>query len=171
MNSSTNESNAMNHPIVSRDLWLAERKKLLAHEKELTHLRDQIARERRAHLLADFVDFRPDRRAEPAEHAAALEFLQRRFEHAGSEAAPSRMRDADLGPVGIGAPGIGVVHHVDGEPQHPALDGVEESELGGSDGHRGVYSIWDMASSARPAACAPVSASPVSPGARSCRQR
>jgi len=48
MNSSTNESNAMNHPIVSRDLWLAERKKLLAHEKELTHLRDQIARERRA---------------------------------------------------------------------------------------------------------------------------
>ena len=34
--------------IVSRDEWIAERKKLLAREKELTHLRDQIARERRA---------------------------------------------------------------------------------------------------------------------------
>ena len=30
------------------DRWIAERKALLAHEKELTHLRDQIARERRA---------------------------------------------------------------------------------------------------------------------------
>ena len=38
----------MNHPVVSRDRWIAERKALLAHEKELTHLRDQIARERRA---------------------------------------------------------------------------------------------------------------------------
>jgi predicted dithiol-disulfide oxidoreductase (DUF899 family) len=33
---------------VSRDRWAAERKALLAHEKELTHLRDRIARERRA---------------------------------------------------------------------------------------------------------------------------
>jgi predicted dithiol-disulfide oxidoreductase (DUF899 family) len=39
---------AVDHPIVSRDQWLAERKKLLAHEKELTRLGDQIARERRA---------------------------------------------------------------------------------------------------------------------------
>jgi predicted dithiol-disulfide oxidoreductase (DUF899 family) len=38
----------VNHPAVSRDRWIAERKKLLAREKELTHLRDQIARERRA---------------------------------------------------------------------------------------------------------------------------
>jgi predicted dithiol-disulfide oxidoreductase (DUF899 family) len=30
------------------DQWLAERKKLLAREKELTHLRDQVASERRA---------------------------------------------------------------------------------------------------------------------------
>ena len=38
----------MNHPIVSSDRWLAERKALLAREKELTHLKDQVARERRA---------------------------------------------------------------------------------------------------------------------------
>jgi predicted dithiol-disulfide oxidoreductase (DUF899 family) len=38
----------MNHPVVSGEQWLAERKKLLAREKELTRLRDQIARERRA---------------------------------------------------------------------------------------------------------------------------
>ena len=37
-----------NHPVVSRDRWLAERKTLLARERELTHPRDQIARERRA---------------------------------------------------------------------------------------------------------------------------
>jgi predicted dithiol-disulfide oxidoreductase (DUF899 family) len=37
----------MDHPVVSRDQWIAERKKLLAREKELTRLRDQVARERR----------------------------------------------------------------------------------------------------------------------------
>jgi predicted dithiol-disulfide oxidoreductase (DUF899 family) len=36
------------HRIVSRDAWIAERKTLLAHEKELTRLRDEIAGERRA---------------------------------------------------------------------------------------------------------------------------
>jgi len=36
-----------NRPVVSREQWLAERRKLLAREKELTHLRDQIALERR----------------------------------------------------------------------------------------------------------------------------
>lgn len=36
------------HAVVSRDRWIAERKALLAHEKELTRLRDRIARERRA---------------------------------------------------------------------------------------------------------------------------
>ncbi len=36
------------HRVVSQDVWLAERRALLAHEKELTHLRDQIASERRA---------------------------------------------------------------------------------------------------------------------------
>jgi predicted dithiol-disulfide oxidoreductase (DUF899 family) len=41
-------ANTVNHPVVSRDRWIAERKALLAHERELTHLRDQIARERRA---------------------------------------------------------------------------------------------------------------------------
>ena len=42
------EVNTVNHPVVSRDRWIAERKALLAREKELTRLRDQIARERRA---------------------------------------------------------------------------------------------------------------------------
>jgi predicted dithiol-disulfide oxidoreductase (DUF899 family) len=37
-----------NHPVVSRDRWIADRKALLAREKELTRLHDQIARERRA---------------------------------------------------------------------------------------------------------------------------
>jgi predicted dithiol-disulfide oxidoreductase (DUF899 family) len=37
-----------NHRVVSSDEWLAERKALLSREKELTRLRDQIARERRA---------------------------------------------------------------------------------------------------------------------------
>ena len=36
------------HRIVSHQQWLAERKALLEREKELTRLRDQIARERRA---------------------------------------------------------------------------------------------------------------------------
>jgi predicted dithiol-disulfide oxidoreductase (DUF899 family) len=36
------------HPVVSRQHWLAARTRLLAREKELTRLSDQIARERRA---------------------------------------------------------------------------------------------------------------------------
>jgi predicted dithiol-disulfide oxidoreductase (DUF899 family) len=36
------------HRVVTPNDWIAERKTLLAREKELTHLRDQIARERRA---------------------------------------------------------------------------------------------------------------------------
>ena len=39
---------AENHRVASRDEWIAERKTLLAREKELTRLRDQLARERRA---------------------------------------------------------------------------------------------------------------------------
>lgn len=42
------EESTENHRVVSREDWLAERKTLLAHEKELTRLRDQMARERRA---------------------------------------------------------------------------------------------------------------------------
>ena len=37
-----------NHPVVSHEQWVTERRKLLAREKELTRLRDQVARERRA---------------------------------------------------------------------------------------------------------------------------
>jgi predicted dithiol-disulfide oxidoreductase (DUF899 family) len=44
----TSPESTDNHRVVSRDQWIAERKRLLAREKQLTHLRDQIARERRA---------------------------------------------------------------------------------------------------------------------------
>lgn len=40
--------NTPHHPVVSADQWLAQRKALLAREKELTHLKDEVARERRA---------------------------------------------------------------------------------------------------------------------------
>ena len=38
---------AANPKIVSREQWLEARKALLKHEKELTHLRDRLAAERR----------------------------------------------------------------------------------------------------------------------------
>ena len=37
----------MNHPVVSRDEWLAARKQLLLKEKEFTRLRDQLSAQRR----------------------------------------------------------------------------------------------------------------------------
>lgn len=48
MSTATEKTSIENHAVVSKDRWIAERKTLLAREKELTHLRDQIARERRA---------------------------------------------------------------------------------------------------------------------------
>jgi predicted dithiol-disulfide oxidoreductase (DUF899 family) len=48
MSTATADINTVNHAVVSKDRWIAERKALLARERELTHLRDQIARERRA---------------------------------------------------------------------------------------------------------------------------
>jgi len=48
MNTRTAERSSAKHPIASSEQWLAARRTLLAHEKELTHLRDQVARERRA---------------------------------------------------------------------------------------------------------------------------
>jgi len=48
MNTATSASNIVNHAVVSKERWLAERKALLAHEKELTQLRDRVASERRA---------------------------------------------------------------------------------------------------------------------------
>jgi predicted dithiol-disulfide oxidoreductase (DUF899 family) len=48
MSTDITEVSTANHPVVSRDQWVAARKTLLAREKELTRLRDQIARERRA---------------------------------------------------------------------------------------------------------------------------
>ncbi|TDR39474.1 putative dithiol-disulfide oxidoreductase (DUF899 family) [Tahibacter aquaticus] len=48
MNTAIAAIDAADHPIVSREQWLAARLTLLAREKELTRLQDQIARERRA---------------------------------------------------------------------------------------------------------------------------
>ncbi len=48
MNTDTIESNRLDHPVASRDDWLTRRHALLAREKALTHLHDEIARERRA---------------------------------------------------------------------------------------------------------------------------
>jgi predicted dithiol-disulfide oxidoreductase (DUF899 family) len=54
------------HPVVTRQQWLAERKKLLLREKELTHLGDQVAAERRAlpwvRLEKDYLFDTPDGR-------------------------------------------------------------------------------------------------------------
>ncbi|MEG3791547.1 thioredoxin family protein [Lysobacter sp. CCNWLW3] len=48
MNAALAETHLVDHPVVTREHWLAARKTLLAHEKELTRLQDRIARERRA---------------------------------------------------------------------------------------------------------------------------
>jgi predicted dithiol-disulfide oxidoreductase (DUF899 family) len=57
--------------IVSRDQWLAERKELLAREKELTRLGDEIARKRRAlpwvRLEKDYVFEAPEGRVRLAD--------------------------------------------------------------------------------------------------------
>ncbi len=47
MNTATIATNGLDHPVASREAWLARRLALLAREKQLTHLSDQIARERR----------------------------------------------------------------------------------------------------------------------------
>jgi len=44
----TTQAGTTDHPVVSDDHWAQARMKLLAREKELTRLRDEIARERRA---------------------------------------------------------------------------------------------------------------------------
>ncbi len=48
MNADVAERGTRHHPVATRDTWIVEREKLLAREKELTRLRDLIARERRA---------------------------------------------------------------------------------------------------------------------------
>jgi predicted dithiol-disulfide oxidoreductase (DUF899 family) len=66
MNDTTGRSRESNenHRIVSRDAWVAERKTLLAREKELTRLRDQIAADRRAlpwvHIAKNYVFETPE---------------------------------------------------------------------------------------------------------------
>jgi predicted dithiol-disulfide oxidoreductase (DUF899 family) len=48
MNTNIAEPSIASHPVVSRDRWLAERRMLLAREKALTRLSDELARDRRA---------------------------------------------------------------------------------------------------------------------------
>ncbi|MBK8960391.1 MAG: DUF899 domain-containing protein [Proteobacteria bacterium] len=48
MTSSNASATIENHAVVTPDQWLAERRKLLAREKELTRLRDEVAAQRRA---------------------------------------------------------------------------------------------------------------------------
>jgi predicted dithiol-disulfide oxidoreductase (DUF899 family) len=48
MNTAAVAANTANHPVVSLDDWTTQRRQLLAREKELTRLGDQIAQERRA---------------------------------------------------------------------------------------------------------------------------
>src|SRR3546814_1771794 len=69
--------------VVSRDEWLAERKALLAQEKERTHLRDRIAGERRAlpwvRIDKDYVFDAPEgrRSLRSEEHTTELQSLRR----------------------------------------------------------------------------------------------
>ena len=48
MNTTVTETNTAHHAVVTGERWLAERKTLLAREKELMRLHDEVARERRA---------------------------------------------------------------------------------------------------------------------------
>lgn len=48
MNARLPDPQVFNHPVVPADQWLAERQTLLAREKDLTRLQDEIARQRRA---------------------------------------------------------------------------------------------------------------------------
>jgi len=48
MNTAMANAGIAHHPVVSSDRWVSERKTLLAREKELMRLQDQVARERRA---------------------------------------------------------------------------------------------------------------------------
>ena len=47
MNTAVAELKALDHAVVPQEQWIARRKALLVREKELTQLRDQVARERR----------------------------------------------------------------------------------------------------------------------------
>ena len=65
------DGTTVDHAVVSQDRWIAERRTLMAHEKELTHLRDQIARERHAlpwvRIDKDYVFDGPEGRVRLAE--------------------------------------------------------------------------------------------------------
>ena len=62
----TTTNTTKNHSVVSADRWVAERKLLLAREKELVHLHDEIARERHAlpweRIAKDYVFDAPEGR-------------------------------------------------------------------------------------------------------------
>jgi predicted dithiol-disulfide oxidoreductase (DUF899 family) len=76
MDTTLNGTSIADHPVVSRERWLAERKALLAREKEAMRLHDQIARERRA-LPWDRVDTPYQVQAFPAEEAPGISVFYR----------------------------------------------------------------------------------------------
>jgi predicted dithiol-disulfide oxidoreductase (DUF899 family) len=64
MDTMTAQAGTTEHPILADAAWLEARRSLLAREKELTHLRDQVARERRAlpwrRITTDYVFDTPE---------------------------------------------------------------------------------------------------------------
>jgi predicted dithiol-disulfide oxidoreductase (DUF899 family) len=64
MNTTTTATNPTSHPVASRERWVAARLALLAREKALMQLSDQVARERRAlpwvRIEKDYVFEAPD---------------------------------------------------------------------------------------------------------------
>jgi predicted dithiol-disulfide oxidoreductase (DUF899 family) len=79
MNIRTAEVSATNHPVVSNDRWRGERRTMLAREKELTRLRDQIASERRAlpwvRIAENYVFDTPDGRRTLADLGAVEQLV------------------------------------------------------------------------------------------------
>ena len=71
MNTATAQATTTHHSVVPADRWVAERKALLAREKELVRLRDEIARARRAlpweRVAKDYVFDAPEGRRSLAE--------------------------------------------------------------------------------------------------------
>ncbi len=64
MNTTFTETHGVDHPVVSSDQWISQRKALMAREKELMRLKDQVAAERRAlpweRVEKDYVFDTPD---------------------------------------------------------------------------------------------------------------
>lgn len=105
------------HPVVTPDRWIAERRKLLAREKELTRLRDRIAEQRRAlpWVRIDKNYFTPEERAKGEVFHTYSTFGR------GVEVMMGTYNMLDLAPKGRGEDGLSygmewVRHHDRYEP-------------------------------------------------------